>query len=167
MALAKGRLAFHCSPWASSCIADCDTVHADSIRWCDGLLWVWLNRTLKNSDGWSAELHCLIWRFDWMWSENDIGGSQLVSDTLLRSSCKAQESPKIATWLILPEVIRSSQRLSHACLSIKTFYTWNCEWLIISVIVYLIIPYYLDNCSNSRANTWINTQLSGRVVFIR
>ena len=30
---------------------------------------------------------------------------------------------KIATWLILPVVIRSSQRLSHACLSIKTFYT--------------------------------------------
>ena len=26
---------------------------------------------------------------------------------------------KIATWLILPEVIRSSQRLSHACLSIS------------------------------------------------
>jgi hypothetical protein len=29
----------------------------------------------------------------------------------------------------------------------------NCEWLIKSVIVYLIIPYYLDNRSNSRANT--------------
>ena len=28
-------------------------------------------------------------------------------------------APKIATWLILPEVIRSSQRLSHACLSIS------------------------------------------------
>ena len=27
---------------------------------------------------------------------------------------------KIATWLILPVVIRSSQRLSHACLSINT-----------------------------------------------
>ena len=26
---------------------------------------------------------------------------------------------KIATWLILPVVIRSSQRLSHACLSIN------------------------------------------------
>ena len=29
---------------------------------------------------------------------------------------------KIATWLILPVVIRSSQRLSHACLSINALY---------------------------------------------
>ena len=28
---------------------------------------------------------------------------------------------KIVTWLILPVVIRSSQRLSHACLSISTY----------------------------------------------
>jgi hypothetical protein len=60
------------------------------------------------------------------------------------------------TWLILPVVIRSSQRLSHAGLSINIS-LWNCEWLIISVIVYLIVPYYLDNRSNSRANTCINT----------
>jgi len=46
--------------------------------------------------------------------------------------------------LILPVVIRSSQRLSHACLSINLL-LWNCERLIISVIVYLIVPYYLDN----------------------
>jgi hypothetical protein len=72
------------------------------------------------------------------------------------------------TWLILPVVIRLSQRLSHACLSINKFVLWNCEWLIISVIVYLIVPYYLDNRSNSRANTCVNTQLLvGRVAFIR
>jgi hypothetical protein len=65
---------------------------------------------------------------------------------------------KIATWLILPVVIRSSQRLSHACLSINLL-LWNCERLIISVIVYLIVPYYLDNRSNSRANTCVNTLL--------
>ena len=65
---------------------------------------------------------------------------------------------KIATWLILPVVIRSSQRLSHACLSINLL-LWNCERLIISVIVYLIVPYYLDNRSNSRANTCANTLL--------
>ena len=65
---------------------------------------------------------------------------------------------KIATWLILPVVIRSSQRLSHACLSINVL-LWNCERLIISVIVYLIVPYYLDNRSNSRANTCVNTLL--------
>ena len=64
---------------------------------------------------------------------------------------------KKAIWLILPVVIRSSQRLSHACLSINIL-LWNCEWLIISVIVYLVVPYYLDNRSNSRANTCINTQ---------
>ena len=60
---------------------------------------------------------------------------------------------KVATWLILPVVICLSQRLSHACLSINTFVLWNCEWLIKSVIVYLIVPYYLDNRGNSRANT--------------
>ena len=65
---------------------------------------------------------------------------------------------KIATWLILPVVIRSSKRLSHACLSI-TLLLENCERLIISVIISLVIPYYLDNRSNSRANTCINTQL--------
>ena len=65
----------------------------------------------------------------------------------------------LVTWLILPVVIRSSQRLSHACVSISDFILWNCERLIISVIVYLIIPYYLDNRSNSRANTCNNSQL--------
>ena len=35
--------------------------------------------------------------------------------------------------------IRLSQRLSHACLSINDFILWNCEWLIISVIVYLMV----------------------------
>jgi hypothetical protein len=29
----------------------------------------------------------------------------------------------------------------------------NCEWLIKSVIVYLMVLYYLDNRGNSRANT--------------
>ena len=75
---------------------------------------------------------------------------------------------RILTWLILPVVIRLSQRLSHACLSINNFVLWNCEWLIISVIVHSIVPYYLDNRSNSRANTCMNTQLLvGRVAFIR
>jgi len=41
--------------------------------------------------------------------------------------------------LILPVVICLSQRLSHACLSINDFIQWNCEWLIKSVIVYLIV----------------------------
>jgi hypothetical protein len=45
----------------------------------------------------------------------------------------------VDTWLILPVVICLSQRLSHACLSITEFIQENCEWLIKSVIVYLIV----------------------------
>ena len=70
----------------------------------------------------------------------------------------------IATWLILPVVICLSQRLSHACLSINCFILWNCEWLIKSVIVYLMVPYYSDNRSNSRANTCANPDFrKGRI----
>ena len=57
------------------------------------------------------------------------------------------------TWLILPVVICLSQRLSHACLSISYLIQRNCEWLIKSVIVYLIVSSYMDNRSKSRANT--------------
>ena len=74
---------------------------------------------------------------------------------------------KVVTWLILPVVICLSQRLSHACLSINKFVLWNCEWLIKSVIVYLMLPCYMDNCGNSRANTCNQAPTSGRGVFIR
>jgi hypothetical protein len=47
---------------------------------------------------------------------------------------------KIVIWLILPVVICLSQRLSHACLSISIIQR-NCEWLIKTVIVYLIIEF--------------------------
>ena len=54
--------------------------------------------------------------------------------------CVRGDFPKvIVTWLILPVVICLSQRLSHACLSINNFVLWNCEWLIKSVIVYLMV----------------------------
>ncbi len=76
-------------------------------------------------------------------------------------------SRKVVTWLILPVVICLSQRLSHACLSINNFVLWNCEWLIKSVIVYLMLPCYMDNCGNSRANTCNQAPTSGRGVFIR
>ncbi len=46
---------------------------------------------------------------------------------------------KVETWLILPVVIRLSQRLSHACLSISIIQR-NCEWLIKSVTIYMIVP---------------------------
>jgi len=57
--------------------------------------------------------------------------------------------------LILPVVICLSKRLSHACLSISKLVLWNCERLIKSVIIYLIVFHsYMDNRRNSRANTW-------------
>src|ERR1700730_3721337 len=78
----------------------------------------------------------------------------------------ARADGKVVTWLILPVVICLSQRLSHACLSINKFVLTNCEWLIKSVIVYLMIPFYMDNCGNSRANTCNQAPTSGRGVFI-
>ena len=50
----------------------------------------------------------------------------------------------VVIWLILPVVICLSQRLSHACVSISIIRR-NCEWLIKTVIVYLIIESYMDN----------------------
>ncbi len=90
-----------------------------------------------------------------------------VLDALLWSSFGDWQFWKVVTWLILPVVICLSQRLSHACLSINKFVLWNCEWLIKSVIVYLMLPCYMDNCGNSRANTCNQAPTSGRGVFIR
>ncbi len=73
---------------------------------------------------------------------------------------------KVVIWLILPVVICLSQRLSHACVSISIVQR-NCEWLIKTVIVYLILESYMDNRGNSTANTCFKTRLFGRVVFIR
>ena len=110
-----------------------------------------------------VQLLCLLAAsFSWQ------AGAAVVLQFEIVGSISSTFCWKISTWLILPVVIRLSQRLSHACLSINNFVLWNCEWLIISVIVYSIVPYYLDNRSNSRANTCINTQLLvGRVAFIR
>ena len=88
---------------------------------------------------------------------------------VLRRVCGVSRIPfwTVVTWLILPVVICLSQRLSHACLSINKFVLWNCEWLIKSVIVYLMITYYMDNCGNSRANTCIKQpQLLGGVYLL-
>ena len=65
---------------------------------------------------------------------------------------------KIVTWLILPVVIRSSQRLSHACLSINNH---TVKLRMAHYISYSLFDstYYLDNRSNSRANTCVNSQL--------
>ena len=77
-----------------------------------------------------------------------------------------EQGLRIVIWLILPVVICLSQRLSHACLSISIIQR-NCEWLIKTVIVYLIIEF-----------TWITVVIlelihagmpdfCGRAVFIR
>ena len=50
----------------------------------------------------------------------------------------------VVIWLILPVVICLSQRLSHACVSISIIRR-NCEWLIKTVMIYLIIESYMDN----------------------
>jgi len=68
--------------------------------------------------------------------------------------------------LILPVVICLSQRLSHACLSINIFILWNCVQLIISVIIYLMVTYYMDNRSNSRANTCVKSRLSRGGMYL-
>ncbi len=57
-------------------------------------------------------------------------------------------------------------KIKPSCLSINSI-QWNCEWLIKTVIVYLIVEAYMDNRSNSRANTCVQTWLNWKVVFIR
>jgi hypothetical protein len=59
------------------------------------------------------------------------------------------------TWLILPVVIRLSQRLSHACLSVSNY---TVKLRMAHYISYNLLDssYYLDTRSNSRANTCEN-----------
>ena len=45
----------------------------------------------------------------------------------------------VVTWLILPVVICLSQRLSHAGVSTSVYVKQNCEWLIKSVVIHLIV----------------------------
>ena len=47
----------------------------------------------------------------------------------------------------------------------KHFILQNCEWLIKSVIVYLMVPYYMDNRSNSRANTCTKARLTEGCIY--
>ena len=72
-------------------------------------------------------------------------------ETKLKSN-RTSHSVWIRIWLILPVVIRSSQRLSHACVSINNF---TLKLRMAHYISYSLLEifYYLDNRSNSRANT--------------
>ena len=76
------------------------------------------------------------------------GASPFAAAPLAPCAC----SRNVETWLILPVVIRLSQRLSHACLSISTY---TVKLRMAHYISYSLFdsPYYLDNRSNSRANT--------------
>ncbi len=75
---------------------------------------------------------------------------------LLTAACGCKAGLTTETWLILPVVIRLSQRLSHACLSISTY---TVKLRMAHYISYSLFdsPYYLDNRSNSRANTCANS----------
>ena len=63
-------------------------------------------------------------------------------------------------------VIWSSQISIHAPLSINII-QWQWKLIIITVIIYLVVPYYLDIHINFRANICINTQPYGRILFIK
>ncbi len=87
------------------------------------------------------------------WCATYLGHEGVVAGTGKADPAKLRVCYYGVTWLILPVVICLSQRLSHACLSISDLIQRNCEWLIKSVIVYLIVSSYMDNRSKSRANT--------------
>ena len=91
-----------------------------------------------------------------------------ASSTLVTSSAAPPHGgvalSSAVTWLILPVVICLSQRLSHACLSISIVQR-NCRRLIKTVMVYLMVHCYLDNRSNSRANTCTKERLTKLCIY--
>ena len=119
----------------------------------------------------SALRELRLGRFDGLLGTTRIAGVSEPSLQVLPPAAVPQVEVIVAraTWLILPVVICLSQRLSHACLSMNGSYseTANGSLNLKSVIVYLMVPYYMDNCSNSRANTCRKSRLCGRDVFIR
>ncbi len=111
----------------------------------------------------SADVECSRLR-RMKWGEQKAHSEKLQEVFKLRFDCCRWWMME-ATWLILPVVICLSQRLSHACLSVNYFILWNCEWLIKSVIVYLMVPIYSDNRSNSRANTCTKSRLLKGCIY--
>lgn len=59
----------------------------------------------------------------------------------------------IEIWLILPVIIRSCQRLSHASISINHFIQVKLRMAHYISYCFFDINFYKDNRSNSRANT--------------
>ena len=66
---------------------------------------------------------------------------------------------KKVTWLILPVVICLSQRLSHACLSINNFIQVKLRTAHYISNNLFDGLFYMDNRSNSRANTCVKSRL--------
>ena len=50
--------------------------------------------------------------------------------------------------------------------SVSAFTRLNCEWLIKTVIVYLMVTSYMDNCGNSGANTCVLAATHGAVLLL-
>ena len=71
-------------------------------------------------------------------------------ETKVKSN-RTSHSVWIRIWLIQQVIKHSSQRLRHACVSVN-IKVWNCEWLIISVIVYLV-----------KCTTWITVVILGLI----
>ena len=72
----------------------------------------------------------------------------------------------IARYLVDPASSHMLVSKIKPCMSkYKRLVLWNCEWLIKSVMVYLMVPYYLDNRSNSRANTCRNSRLRKGCIY--
>ena len=152
---------------------------------CGGQVWVWLNRRLKNFDAGCLCTLVLYGEVQRISSDvylvkkasNPMRGwptllpptrFDVVDGELVRRSLKVLVL-QVAEDSNLVDSARSHTLVSKIkpCMSkYKQFILWNCEWLIISVIVYLIVFYYLDNRSNSRANTCVNSQLLARTGCI-
>ena len=73
------------------------------------------------------------------WNENAQRRAE-VRQTRGGAALRGRLNTEAVTWLILPVVICLSQRLSHASVSTSTHVKRNCEWLIKSVVVHLIVP---------------------------
>ena len=117
--------------------------------------------------GWKTLILRVTFRFFWMYALIVFGRLWLRSSGFPLEQGRAALPYKQKSYLVDPASnICLSQRLSHACLSINNFILWNCERLIISAIIYLMVPYYMDNCSNSRANTCVKSQLSRGGMYL-
>jgi hypothetical protein len=116
---------------------------------CDGsrVVYSWTfvpcdhNTELKNSYFWRLGWRraCVLHVRRWSWrKESHLFGGNLVD-------------PASSHMLV--------SKIKPCMSKYKQIILWNCEWLIISVLIYLIVLCYLDNWGNSWANTCVKTRL--------